>query len=309
MKVAIFGTGGVGGYFGGLLARADHDVVFIARGQHLAAMRKHGLQVKSPHGDFHLKNIAATDDPAEVGPVEYLIVAVKHYQLQEASGRMQPLIDAQTTTIPLLNGVDAHEILISSLGSHSVVGGFCSLSTMIEAPGVIRQASQLRRIVVGELDKRPSPRLARIIAAWGDCGVDAVHSLDIFVDIWTKFLFIASFGGVSSLARASVGEILRVPQTRTLLVNAICEVEALARAQGIMLAPDAVDKVMKLLEGLEPTITSSMQRDVASGRPFELEAFSGKIVQLGRASNVPTPTYDLVDGLLRPALIRSLEHA
>ncbi|MGB2895029.1 MAG: 2-dehydropantoate 2-reductase [Anaerolineales bacterium] len=308
MKIAIFGTGGVGGYFGGLLARADHDVAFIARGQHLAAMRKNGLQVKSPHGDFHLKNIAATDDPAEVGPVEYLIVAVKHYQLQEAAGRMQPLINAQTIILPLLNGVDAHEILISSLRSHQVVGGFCSLSTMVEAPGVIRQASQLRRIVAGELDKRPGPRLAQIIAAWGDCGVDAVHSTDIFVDIWTKFLFIASFGSVSSLARASVGEILRVPQTRSLLVNAMREIEALARAQGIILAPDVVDETMKLLEGLEPTITSSMQRDVASGGPFELEAFSGKIVQLGRASNVPTPTYDLVDGLLRPAFLRSLEH-
>jgi 2-dehydropantoate 2-reductase len=309
MKVAIFGTGGVGGYFGGLLARAGHDVAFIARGQHLAAMRKHGLRVKSPHGDFHLKNVAATDNPAEVGPVEYLIVAVKHYQLQEASSGMQPLIDIETTTIPLLNGIDAHEILISSLGSPSIVGGFCSLSTMIEAPGVIRQASQLRRIVAGELDKRPDPRLARIINAWGDYGVDAVHSLDIFVDIWTKFLFIASFGGVSSLARANIGEILRVPQTRELLVNAMHEVEALARAQGIMLAPDVVDKTVKLLEGLEPTITSSMQRDVASERPFELEAFSGKIVQLGRAIDVPTPTFDLIDGLLRPALLRSLEHA
>jgi len=309
MKIAIFGTGGVGGYFGGLLARAGHDVAFIARGQHLAAMRKHGLQVKSPHGDFQLKKIDATDDPAEVGPVEYLIAAVKHYQLSEACAHMQPLIDAQTLILPLLNGIDAHEILISSLGSDLVVGGLCSISSMVEAPGVIHQTSQLRRIVAGELDQRPCPGLAGILATWKDCGVDAVHSSNIFVDIWTKFLFIASFGSVSSLAQVNAGEILRVPQTRMILVNAMREVDALAHAQGIKLAPDAVDKAMKLLEGFEPSTTPSMQRDVASGRPFELEAFSGRIVQLGRASGVPTPTYDLIDGLLRPALLRSFENA
>jgi 2-dehydropantoate 2-reductase len=309
MKAAIFGTGGVGGYFGGLLARAGHEVAFIARGQHLAALRKHGLQVKSPHGDFHLKQITATDEPAEIGPVEYLVVAIKHYQLQEVAGRMQPLIDAQTMILPLLNGIDAHEILIASLGSASVVGGLCSISSMIEAPGVICQTSQLRRIIAGELDQRPDPRLGRLLSAWTECGVDAIHASDIFVDIWTKFLFIASFGSVSSLSQANAGEMLRVPQTRTILVDAMREIEALAHALGIKLAPDVVDKAMNLLESFELSTTPSMQRVVAGGRPFELEAFSGRIVQLGRACGVPTPIYDLIDGLLRPALLRSLKNA
>jgi 2-dehydropantoate 2-reductase len=139
--------------------------------------------------------------------------------------------------------------------------------------------------------------------------VDAIHASDIFVDIWTKFLFIASFGSVSSLSQANAGEMLRVPQTRTILVDAMREIEALAHALGIKLAPDVVDKAMNLLESFEPSTTPSMQRDVAGGRPFELEAFSGRIVQLGRACGVPTPIYDLIDGLLRPALLRSLKNA
>lgn len=305
MRVAVFGTGGVGGYFGGLLAHSGHDVAFIARGEHLLALRQHGLDVRSVNGDFRLEQVEATDDPGEIGPVEYLVVAVKHYQLAEAVAQMPPLIGSETLILPLLNGIDAHEILLEALGAVSVVGGLCSIGTAIEAPGVINQMTRLRRIVAGALDHKPEPRLERLLQAWRNCGVEAVHSRDIYVDIWTKFLFIASFGCVSSLARANAGELTGTPQTRDLLWKAMAEVEALARAQGIQLAPEVVEQAMTLLESMEPGTTSSMQRDVAGGGPFELEAFSGKIVQLGRASGVPTPTYELLDGLLRPALLRS----
>jgi len=205
MKIAIFGAGGVGGYFGGLLARAGHEVTFIARGAHLKAMQEHGLTIKSPYGDFSLP-VQVTDRIDEVGIVDYVIVAVKHYHLQDAVSDLKPLVSRQTTIIPLLNGVDAHEHLIRILGPGLIVGGLSSLVSMIESPGVIRHESQLRRIVVGELDGHKSERVEKIIQAWVDCGIEAIHSDDILAAIWTKFLFIASFGGVTSLSCATAGE-------------------------------------------------------------------------------------------------------
>lgn len=306
MKIAVFGTGGVGGYFGGLLAQGNHDVAFIARGEHLTAIRERGLQVKSPHGNFRLEGVKATDDPGEIGPVDYLIVAVKRYQLDEAIAQMKPLVEARTVILPLLNGIDAHEILLSSLGSAFVVGGLCSVSSLIEGPGVIRQVSQLRRIVAGELDRHPGRRFAPLLDAWRECGVDAIHSSNIYIDIWTKFLFIASFGGVSSLAGANIGEILSVPQTRALLINAMREIEALAHAEGVALPKDVVGRALQLLESFEPATTSSMQRDVASGRPFELEAFSGAIVRLAEEHHQPAPVHQAIYALLKPSLDRAM---
>lgn len=305
MKIAIFGTGGVGGYFGGSLARAGHEVIFIARGAHLKAMQDHGLTIKSPYGNFSLP-VQATERTDEVGIVDYVIVAVKHYHLQDAVSDLKPLISRQTTIIPLLNGVDAHEHLIRTLGPDPIVGGFCSLVSMIESPGVIRHESQLHRIVVGELDGNKSERVEKIIQAWVDCGVEAIHSDDILAAIWTKFLFIASFGGVTSLSRATAGEVLKSPETRNLLIQAMREVKALALGQGIALAPDVVQATMSFIESLEPTATSSMQRDVASGRLFELEAFSGTILRLGRRFGIPTPVHTIIYALLRPALDRAM---
>lgn len=302
MKIAVFGTGGVGGYFGGLLARAGNEVHFIARGPHLAAIKKQGLQVKSVNGDFLVSPAFATDDPAEVGPVDYVVVAVKHYHLADAAPQIRPLVGPDTTVVPLLNGVDAHEALIDALGPDPVVGGLCSLVSYIEEPGVIRQPTRLNRVVAGELSRTKSDRVEKIIAAWKEQGAEAVHSEDIFVSIWTKFLFIASFGGVSSLARANMGAILKTPETRQLFIDAMREVEALARAQGIELASAAVDNALAMSEGFEPAATSSMQRDVAAGNLFELEAFSGKIVRLARELDVSVPIHRTIYSLLLPAL-------
>jgi len=305
MKIAILGTGGVGGYFGGLLARAGHDVTFIARGAHLQAIQQNGLQIISVNGDFTIAPAQATADPAAVGPVDYVIVAVKHYHLADAAPALLPLVGENTTVVPLLNGVDAPDILIEHLGAGPVVGGLCSLVAMIEAPGVIRQASHLRRVVVGELDHSPSERLAQLVRVWADQGAEAVLAGDIQAAMWSKFLFIASFGGVSSLARAPIGEIRAEPATRALLVDAIREAEQLARAGGVALDPQAVEKAMGLVDNFEPGATSSMQRDVIAGHRFELEAFSGKIVRLGEQLGVPTPVHRAIYALLRPALLRA----
>ena len=305
MKVAIFGTGGVGGYFGGLLAHAGHDVTFIARGENLEAIQANGLQVKSVNGDFTVYPASASDDPAEVGPVEYVVVAIKHYHLPEAASALKPLVDPETTVVPLLNGVDAHEHLIAALGEGPVVGGLCSLVTLREAPGVIRQETKLRRVVVGELDRTQSDRVERLVQAWAETGAEAIHPPDIYVAMWSKLLFIASFGGISSLARCTAGGMLSAAESRQLFIDAMREVAAVARAHNIALANDIVDTTLAFADGLEPTATSSMQRDVAAGQPFELEAFSGTIVRHAGELGVPTPVHSTIYSLLKPALLKA----
>jgi 2-dehydropantoate 2-reductase len=306
MKLAILGTGGVGGYFGALLARAGHEVTFIARGPHLLAIKKQGLSIKSPHGDFMIHPAKVTDSPEEVGAVDYVIVAVKHYQLSGAVSSIPPLIGEGTTVVPLLNGIDAHEHIIQVVGPRPVVGGYCSLVSMIEAPGIIRHETRLHKIELGELDGAKTERVENLVQAWKSCGVEAIHADDIFVAIWTKFLFISAFGGISSLCRVTLGEIIEAPQTRELFVQAMEEVKQLALQQVIALAADIVQSTMSFVEGVEPSATSSMQRDVAAGRPFELEAFSGTIVRLGQEHGVRTPVHDTVYALLLPALKRAL---
>jgi 2-dehydropantoate 2-reductase len=306
MKIAIFGAGGVGGYFGGLLARGGHEVTFIARGDHLRAIQENGLRVISTtNGGFTVYPARATRDPLEVGQVDYVVVAVKHYHLVEVAPQIKPLLGPKTTVVPLLNGVDAYEILVEFLGPEPVVGGLCSLVSMVESPGVIRQPSKLQRVVVGELDRTRSERVERIVRAWEECGAEAVHPEDIYVAIWNKFVFIAPFGGVSALARANIGEIRDCRPTRELFIEAIREAVSLARAQDIRLAPDIVEKTVAFTESFEPTATSSFQRDVAAGNLFELEAFSGKIVKLGSGLGVPTPVHQAIYALLLPVLVRA----
>ena len=307
MKVAIFGTGGVGGYFGGLLANAGHDVTFIARGEHLTAIKSRGLQIKSVSGDFTVYPAQATDEPHSVHPLDYVIVAVKHYQLSDSLPSLQPLVGPQTTLVPLLNGVDTHEYLIDAFGPENVLGGLCSLVSMIEAPGIIRHETLLRRVVIGELDGKKTDRVERLVQAWRECGAEAVHADDIHIAIWTKFLFISSFGGVSSLSQATAGELMDCAETKALLIQAMEEVEALARKKGIELMPNVVESAILLIESLEPSATSSMQRDTAYGKPFELEAFTGTIVRLGRELDIATPVNNTIYALLSPALARAMK--
>lgn len=307
MKIAVFGSGGVGGYFGGLLAHAGHDVTFIARGAHLQAIRQNGLQVFSVNGDFHINPAQATDDPTEVGAVDYVIVGLKHYHLSDAAPQMKPLIGAHTTVVPLLNGVDAHEILGEALGHEHLVGGFCSIVSMIEAPGVIRQLSKMRRVVVGELDGSRSERVERIVQAWAKCGAEAVHSEDIHADMWSKFLFIASLSGINALARTTIGEMRSCPPTRELFIAALREMERVGRARGVKLPPNIVENILTMTDSFEAGATASMQRDVEAGNLFELEAFSGTVVRLGKEAGVDTPIHRTLYALLRPALDRALQ--
>jgi 2-dehydropantoate 2-reductase len=307
MRICILGAGGVGGYFGGLLWQQGHQISVIARGAHLDAIRDKGLAIQSVHGDFTLEPETATDDPADVGPVDYVVVGVKHYQLDDACGLLPPLVGPETTVVPLLNGVDAHEHIMRAVDAERVVGGLCSIVSMVADPGVIRQESQLRRVVVGELDGSPSQRVSRILDAWREAGAEAIQPDNIHSAMWGKLLFIASFGGVSSLSLADAGAILRFPETKALFVEAMQEVAILAEAEGVSLPPGTVDQRLAFLEAFEPTATPSMMRDVVDGNVFELEAFSGTIVHRAKARGLSLPVHEAFYGLLLPRLHAAME--
>jgi 2-dehydropantoate 2-reductase len=308
MRIVVAGTGGVGGYFGGLLARAGHAVTFLARGVHLEAIRRQGLVIHSVHGDFTLHPANATDVVATLAPPEIVLVAVKHHDLEAVSRQLAPIVTEQTVVVPLLNGIDAHRLLSRSLARGTIVGGTCGIAARIEAPGVIRQESQLRRVVVGALDGRPLAALEELVTAWRACGVEARQSADILADLWSKFVFIASFGGVTALARATAGEVRAEPATRALLIAAMAEVEVVGRASGVRLAEDIVARSMALVDGFEPGVTSSLQRDVADGRRFELEAFSGTVVRLAQEHGLDAPAHAAMYALLKPMSTRTGMH-
>jgi 2-dehydropantoate 2-reductase len=301
MKIAILGSGAVGGYYGGLLARGGNEVWFIARGAHLAALRERGLHVESVHGDLSLAPLQATDEPAGLGPVDLVLVAVKTYDLEAAGKAAAPLVGPGTTVLPLLNGLDASERLAAILGDEKVLGGLTHISSALLAPGVIDQVSPLRRITLGERDGTASRRAESVRDVLASAGVDAVLSRQIDVDLWEKFLFIASIGGVCCLARQPMGPVLATAQTRQLYTQALREIETLAHARGVRLAADAVERALKLTAGFAPGTKPSMLADLEAGRRLELEAMSGTVVRIGRESGVPTPVHWAIYAALMPS--------
>jgi 2-dehydropantoate 2-reductase len=300
MRIAIMGTGGVGGYYGGLLAHSGQDVTFIARGAHLAAIREKGLQVKSVLGDFLVSPAHATDNSAEVGPVDLILFAIKTYHTDEAAQAIRPMVGPDTVVLPLQNGVDAAERIGAVVGTEHLLGGATWLSAAIEAPGVIGQYSQFRRIVLGELDGRKTPRAQQVFDALNATGATVELSDNIAKVLWTKFAFIASVSALGSLTRVTFGEYRNVPETRAALTEAIAEVAAVARAKGVSLDADVVDKTLAFIDGSAPGIKPSMQRDVEAGRPSELESMLGIVVRLGAELDVPTPVMRFAYAMLKP---------
>jgi 2-dehydropantoate 2-reductase len=309
MKILIAGSGGVGGYYGGLLAQSGNDVTFLARGEHLRAIRERGLQVKSVHGDFTVFPAQATDTPAEVGPVELILFCTKTYDTEHVAEALRPCVGADTAIISLQNGVDAAERIGAILGMEHVLGGATWISSAVEAPGVIRQFSQFRRIVFGELDGSITPRAQAIYQTLSATGATVELSENILSVLWTKFVFIAAVSGISSLTRLEMGEFRHVPETRALMTALMREVEALARAQNIALDADVVEKSLAFVDAAAPNIKSSMQRDVESGRRTELESMIGVICRKGREWNVPTPVADFVYAALLPVELKARRQA
>lgn len=301
MRIAIFGAGAVGGYFGGRLAAAGEEVAFVARGRHLEALRRAGLRIRSPLGDLHLPEVRATDDPGEIGLVDVVVVAVKTWQLGAALPGLRQLLGEGTWVLPLLNGVEAAAELAAALGRERVVGGTCEIISRMGEPGEVIHVGATPRIVLGELDGRESRRTEALSTALAAAGVAAETTSQIDVALWRKFLFVVSVGGVGAVTRAPIGVTRRLPETRELVERAMREIEALARARGVALPGDVVEKAMVFIDTLPAEGTASLQRDLAAGRPSELEAWTGAVVRLGRDSGVEAPTHDVIYRSLLPA--------
>jgi 2-dehydropantoate 2-reductase len=300
MRIAIYGAGGVGGYFGGRLAQAGEDVTFIARGEHLRAIQNNGLKIDSLNGDFIIDPAKATDSVAEVGPVDLVIVGVKAWQVTEAAKAMKPLISQTTNVLPLQNGVGAVPQLTAKLGPDAVVGGLCKIVSFVVGPGHIRHAGFSPSIVIGELDNRRTDRILAIEQTLNHAGLETTIAVDIDVALWTKFLFIASFSGVGAVANAPAGVLRTDPKLRAQMVRAMEEISRLAHARGVQLPPDAIEKAMAEVDGLPEVATSSMQRDIAAGKPSELESQNGAVVRMARESGVAAPTHEFIYEKLRP---------
>lgn len=309
MKIAVYGAGGVGGYYGAALARAGHEVALIARGAHLQAIRSHGLRVRSPgssgspDGDLLTRPALATADPSEVGPADAVVVAVKSIDLSRAAERMGPLLgeDQNTLVVPLLNGVDAHELLAGALGRRWVGKGLTRIISRVSAPGEVSHEGLEPYIAMAEWDGSASPRANALVSALREAGVQAEVPHDIDVAIWQKFLMVCSLGGVCAACRQPAGPVRAQPESRALLRRAMEEIVALATARGVALPHDAVDKAMALADSVPPDGTSSLHRDIVDGRPSELDDWSGAVVRLAAESGVPVPTHGFVYAVLRPS--------
>jgi 2-dehydropantoate 2-reductase len=300
MRIAIMGAGGIGGYYGGLLARAGNDVTFIARGAHLEAIQQRGLHVESVHGDFQVLAARATGDPVEVGPVDLVLVSVKTYDLDAAAQAARPLVGPETVVLPLLNGLDAAERLAAELGEEPVLAGLAHISSAIAEPGLVRQISPLRRITFGERSGEITPRAERIRDVLDESGIEAVLTPAIDVALWEKFIFIASISGVCCLSRQPVGVVVAMPELRSLYEDALREVEAVARTRGVSLTPDIVQRTLRMTEGFAPQTKPSLLVSLEAAQRLELEAMIGTVVRYGRAASVPTPIHRVVYAALKP---------
>jgi 2-dehydropantoate 2-reductase len=300
VKILIMGTGGVGGYYGGLLAQQGRDVTFVARGEHLRAIQNEGLKVKSVHGDFIVSPAQATDNPATAGVVDLVLFCVKTYNTEEAAQAMRPAVGPQTTVMSLQNGIDAAERIGKVIGEEHVVGGVTWLSAAVEAPGLIKQISQFRRIVFGELAGGTSERIQSIYEVLKNTGATVEISENIQKVLWTKLVFITAVSSVGSLTRLPMGEYRSVPETRALLTSIMQEVEGVARARGVDLDADVVQKWLEFIDNAAPGIKPSMQLDVETGHRTELESMIGVVGRKGREVGVATPITDFVCASLLP---------
>lgn len=290
MKIAMMGSGGVGGFFGGRLAKAGHDVTFIARGTHLAAMREHGLTIENePQGDLHVPGVRVTDDPASIGPVDLVILSVKLWDTESAALQVQPIVGPATAVLSLQNGVIKDDIMRRVFGDAAVMGGVCYVASHISRPGVIHQTGTMQRIVVGEYDGRRSTRAEDLHAALASSGVTAELSDDVRRSIWEKFVFLVGLSATTTSMRRTLGPIRSNPQTRAFLHDIIREVVAVGRAHGVALPADFADNRMAFGDTLPADMTSSMHHDLEKGNRLEVEWLSGGVVKLGAEKGIPTP--------------------
>jgi 2-dehydropantoate 2-reductase len=299
MRIAILGSGGVGGYFGGRLAAAGNDVAFISRGAHLEALRAHGLRIVSPNGDLHLPVVHATNSTASVGPVDIVFFTVKLYDTEAALGMLPPLIGPETLVVPLQNGVDAVHVLTRAVGARHTAGGTTQIVAAIAEPGVIRHGA-LGRLAFGPLQAVQRPLLERLYGQSKAAGIETVLSDEIMVEIWAKFVRLTAFSGMTSVTRCPLGPIRRDPGAWAMTKAAVFESVAVARAKGISLPANLVDEITTAVAAMPPESKSSMLGDLERGRPLELPWLSGAVVRFGEETGVATPIHRFITTVLGP---------
>jgi len=305
MRIAVVGAGGVGGGFGAALAKAGADVVFIARGAHLAAMKSEGLKVQGGRGETHLVPTRATDDPASIGQVDIVLFCVKLWDVESAGQKIRPLIGPDTAVIPLQNGVDAAERLIPILGPDAVMGGVAQISASIVGPGLIQQVGSFMRMIFGELDGKRRKRAEDFLALCLKADFDATLSEQILTELWMKFILLAGNASIMALARQPIGRLRDDPDLRPIFIAAYRETIDVGRARGVELPADALEKILDFTGHAPPAMKPSMALDLERGNRLELPWLGGKVVELGRELGVPTPTHSMMVAMLKPYIMGS----
>jgi 2-dehydropantoate 2-reductase len=299
MKIVIIGAGGVGGYFGSRLIASGADVTFIARGAHLAAIRRDGLRIESPKGNLHLRDVKATDDASSIGTADVVLLTVKMYDLESAAAMVVPLVAAGTAVITLQNGVEAVDIVSRHVDRRNVVGGVAYVAAVISEPGVIRHTS-LDELIFGELDGRRSARLETLEQACLRAGFSARISEHIEVDLWAKFARLSVFSGMTAVTRSTMGVLRSDPELLAMLQAACEETIHVGRARGVPLPDSLMTEIAGMVQRLPHHAKASMLEDLERGKRLELPWLSGAVVRLGREAGVPTPIHSFIATVLKP---------
>ncbi|MFC0401972.1 ketopantoate reductase family protein [Paraburkholderia rhizosphaerae] len=298
MKVAVLGSGGVGGYFGARLAAAGNDVTFIARGRHLAAIREDGLRVSSPLGDLAIHHANVVEDLSAVKSADLILVAVKLWDTEQVAQSLRPLVEQGSAVISFQNGVQKDDILARYLPKHAIVGGVCYIAATIGEPGLIVHSGTLQKLAFGEYDGSRSPRVTAFYDACQKAGITAEISDDIQRLIWEKFVFLVGLSGTTSSIRQSIGPIRQNPRTRAFLLQVMSEVVAVGRAKGVNLPANFAEDRLAFCDTLPATMTSSMHHDLERGNRLELPWLSGAVATFGSQLNVPTPCNSVISDIL-----------
>jgi len=299
MKIAVIGSGGVGGYFGGRLAAAGNDVTFVARGAHLEAMRNNGLKVLSALGDFHVTKVKCTDDTSTIGPVDIVMIAVKLWSTEEAVAAAKPLIGPDTAVVSFQNGIIAVDTILPAYGREHTMGGVANIAALIEEPGVIRHNGTMASLIFAELDGKPTKRAEAFYKACVDAGIKTELADDIHTRIWEKFVRLVTMSSMTALCRMPVGPIREDPDTRGLLQQVMTEVITIAKAKGAKLGNDTVEKQMAIVDGYPPMMVASMCGDLRRGNRLELPWLAGTVAKLGKELGIATPANQFVYAALK----------
>ena len=300
MKFAILGAGAVGGYFGARLAEAGEDVTFMARGAHLEAIRSTGLRIESENGEAHIHPAQASDDPAEVGPVDYVLFAVKLFQTEETAGFAKPLVGPNTTLVALQNGVECANVLSAVHGKEKVLNGTSYIAAVIAEPGLIRQTGTFASFAFGEQDGTMSDRGQRLKEAADKAGLNPTYSSNVESLVWMKFLLIATMSSITTSTRKPIGELRDDPDIRPVIVASLEESIAVGRAMGVVLPEDAMEQQLKRIADFPAAMVASMYHDLHANKPTELEWMSGAVRRFGKQCGIPTPTHDAFYAILKP---------